>query len=144
MYRVDVVACSVAEAVRRAGGWIFDHTMQGWAVTVVVPRPHDVRPLQILGASVCESRSDRLAAQILLDADGGPEVSPVEHRLSSAAGHFKAQALIAAQLPPMVERSEKLFAAAPSAPPGYPSGGRSRWPNVKIVDAQPLTVTRSS
>ncbi len=38
-YRVDVVASSVADAVRRAGGWIFDRSMQGRVVNVVIPIP---------------------------------------------------------------------------------------------------------
>jgi hypothetical protein len=29
-YRVDVVATTVSDVVRRAGGWIFDRVMQGW------------------------------------------------------------------------------------------------------------------
>lgn len=50
--RVDVMAGSVADAVRRAGGWIFDRSMQGWAINLVIGRPGDTRPIEILGATV--------------------------------------------------------------------------------------------
>ena len=53
-YRLDVVAASVADVVRFAGGWLFDRAMAGWDVTVLLAdhaadHPDD-RPLQILGA----------------------------------------------------------------------------------------------
>ena len=53
-YRLDVVAAGVLDVVRFAGGWLFDRTMAGWEVTVLLADhsaddPHD-RPLQILGA----------------------------------------------------------------------------------------------
>ena len=35
-YRLDVVAPSVVEAVRAAGGWMFDRVMAGWDVRVLV------------------------------------------------------------------------------------------------------------
>ncbi|OSC39940.1 hypothetical protein [Mycobacterium decipiens] len=53
-YRLDVVASSVVDVVRFAGGWLFDRAMAGWDVTVLLadpPADHpDDRPLQILGA----------------------------------------------------------------------------------------------
>lgn len=49
-YRLDVVASSVGDAVRYAGGWIYDRVMAGWDVTVLVGDDEDLRPLQILGA----------------------------------------------------------------------------------------------
>ncbi|BAX94399.1 hypothetical protein [Mycobacterium shigaense] len=51
-YRLDVVASSVADVVRCAGGWLFDRAMAGWDVTVLLSDPGDdadERPLQILG-----------------------------------------------------------------------------------------------
>ncbi len=50
-YRLDVVAPSVAEVVRNAGGWLVDRVMAGWDVTVLISGDDDgdVRPLQILG-----------------------------------------------------------------------------------------------
>lgn len=64
-YRLDVVAPSVLDAVRYAGGWIYDRVMAGWDVTVLVAADEDLRPLQILGAatlnldSVLEDWEDR-------------------------------------------------------------------------------------
>jgi hypothetical protein len=56
-YRLDVVAASVTDVVRFAGGWLFDRAMAGWDVTVLVPdqadQPDD-RPLQILGAQTLD------------------------------------------------------------------------------------------
>jgi hypothetical protein len=51
---VDVVAADVADVVRFAGGWLFDRTMAGWDVTVLVADHPDERPLQILGAQVVD------------------------------------------------------------------------------------------
>jgi hypothetical protein len=53
-YRLDLVAPTVLDAVRYAGGWVYDRVMAGWDVTVLVGSDEDVRPLQILGASVLE------------------------------------------------------------------------------------------
>ena len=53
-YRLDVVAASVVDVVRFAGGWLFDRAMAGWDVTVLLADPADVRPLQILGAQTMD------------------------------------------------------------------------------------------
>ena len=53
-YRLDVVAADVADVVRFAGGWLFDRTMAGWDVTVLVADHPDDRPLQILGARIVD------------------------------------------------------------------------------------------
>ena len=53
-YRLDVVAPTVADAVKSAGGWIFDRVMAGWDVTVLVGNQDDLRPLQILGAATLD------------------------------------------------------------------------------------------
>jgi hypothetical protein len=53
-YRLDVVAASVADVVRFAGGWLFDRAMAGWDVTVLVADHPDGRPLQILGARMLD------------------------------------------------------------------------------------------
>jgi hypothetical protein len=47
-----VLAPSVVEVVRSAGGWLFDRAMAGWDVTVVTSDHSDSRPLQILGVRV--------------------------------------------------------------------------------------------
>lgn len=53
-YRLDVVAPTVTDAVKYAGGWIYDRVMAGWDVTVLVGGDEDVRPLTILGAGTLE------------------------------------------------------------------------------------------
>lgn len=47
--RLAVMAPSISEAVRSAGGWLFDQVMAGWDVTVLTADDADARPLQILG-----------------------------------------------------------------------------------------------
>lgn len=56
-YRLDVVAPSVTDAVKYAGGWIYDRVMAGWDVTVLVGGDEDVRPLTILGAETLDLES---------------------------------------------------------------------------------------
>jgi hypothetical protein len=51
-YRIDVLALSVPDVVRSAGGWLFDRVQAGWTVTVMLTEPGDIRPLQILGLSI--------------------------------------------------------------------------------------------
>jgi hypothetical protein len=53
-YRLDVVAASVVDVVRFAGGWLFDRAMAGWDVTVLLADLADDRPLQILGAQTMD------------------------------------------------------------------------------------------
>ena len=138
-YRLDVVAPTVLDAVKFAGGWVYDRVMAGWDVTVLVGDDEDVRPLEILGAevrdleSVMASWEDRPhpqtvavaadlfdrdarvrqgvlealeqgATEVTLWGEGLPaeldeSVDSVQHRLSSAAMAFKAQALAAANVP---------------------------------------------
>ncbi|MGD0702603.1 MAG: hypothetical protein ABSA02_22315 [Trebonia sp.] len=47
--RLTAIAPSTAEAVRCAGGWLFDQVLAGWDVTVVAVEMGDTRPLEILG-----------------------------------------------------------------------------------------------
>jgi hypothetical protein len=53
-YRLDVVASTVIDVVRFAGGWLFDRGMAGWDVTVLIADHPDDRPLQILGAQIVD------------------------------------------------------------------------------------------
>lgn len=53
-YRLDVVAPSVGEVVRNAGGWLVDRVMAGWDVTVLIAGDDDIRPLQILGVETAD------------------------------------------------------------------------------------------
>jgi hypothetical protein len=46
---MTAIAPSAAEAVRYAGGWLFDQVMAGWDVTVITAEAGDPRPLDILG-----------------------------------------------------------------------------------------------
>ncbi|OBI86777.1 hypothetical protein [Mycobacterium asiaticum] len=56
-YRLDVVASSVVDVVRFAGGWLFDRAMAGWDVTVLLTDHPDDRPLHILGARTLDLES---------------------------------------------------------------------------------------
>ena len=58
-YRLDVVAPSVAEAVRAAGGWMFDRVMAGWDIRVLLHHDAaaDDRALQIIGADTGDLES---------------------------------------------------------------------------------------
>lgn len=56
-YRLDVVASSVVDVVRFAGGWLFDRSMAGWDVTVLLTDHPDDRPLHILGAKTLDLES---------------------------------------------------------------------------------------
>ncbi len=75
-YRLDVVAPTVLDAVRHAGGWVYDRVMAGWDVTVLVGSDEDVRPLEILGAvaldldSVLESWQQRAHPQTVAVSAG--------------------------------------------------------------------------
>ncbi|WP_326545930.1 hypothetical protein QGN32_19560 [Mycolicibacterium sp. ND9-15] len=53
-YRLDIVAPTVTDAVKYAGGWIYDRVMAGWDVTVLIDKDEDVRPLTILGAETLD------------------------------------------------------------------------------------------
>jgi hypothetical protein len=53
-YRLDVVAANSADAVRFAGGWMYDRVMAGWDVTVLLADRTDERPLQILGVATSD------------------------------------------------------------------------------------------
>jgi hypothetical protein len=57
-YRIDVVASSVEDLVRSAGGWLFDRISQGWTVNASMTAPGDFRALQILGIRTASTRID--------------------------------------------------------------------------------------
>jgi hypothetical protein len=57
-YQLDVTASDVVDVVRSAGGWLFDRSMAGWDVTVVVTGGCDPLPLQILGVNTDPIESD--------------------------------------------------------------------------------------
>jgi hypothetical protein len=62
-YRLDVVAATVLDVVTFAGGWLFDRSMAGWDVTVLVANHPDDRPLQILGARVLDLEEVLMSVQ---------------------------------------------------------------------------------
>lgn len=53
-YRLGVVAPTVPEVVRCAGGWLFDRRMAGWEVIVIVADPTHTRAVEVLGATVLD------------------------------------------------------------------------------------------
>jgi len=81
-YRLDVVASSVVDVVRFAGGWLFDRAMAGWDVTVLLADHPDDRPLQIIGAQTLDLE-EALAA-----IDSGIETRPRPQALAAAADLF--------------------------------------------------------
>jgi hypothetical protein len=81
-YRLDVVASSVTDVVRFAGGWLFDRAMAGWDVTVLVADHPDDRPLQILGAQTTDLE------EALASMDSGTETRPRPQALAAAADLF--------------------------------------------------------
>jgi hypothetical protein len=81
-YRLDVVASSVIDVVRFAGGWLFDRAMAGWDVTVLVADHPDVRPLQILGAQTLDLE------EVLGAIDSGAETRARPQALAAAADLF--------------------------------------------------------
>jgi hypothetical protein len=50
-HRLDVIASSVPDVVRSAGGWLADRALAGWDVNVFVPDTDDVAALRILGVT---------------------------------------------------------------------------------------------
>lgn len=56
-YRLDVAAADAADAVRFAGGWMYDRVMAGWDVTVLLADRANERPLQILGVATADLES---------------------------------------------------------------------------------------
>lgn len=116
-FRIDIVTASISDAVRHAGGLMFDRSRAGWQVRVLTDDTAHERALTILGAQALPSScpedtprvSDRVAClaateTALPDRPGvllwrrpapGDSVhgAEVRHHLSSAAAVFKAQAL---------------------------------------------------
>src|SRR5579859_5475541 len=63
--RLVAIAPTTGEAVRCAGGWLFDQGLAGWDVTVITPELADRRPLRILGV-----RDHPLESALSYNADG--------------------------------------------------------------------------
>jgi len=61
--RLVVVGPTQAEAVRFAGGWLFDRALARWDVRVLTTGRIDPRPLQILGARPMDVLSERVSPE---------------------------------------------------------------------------------
>jgi hypothetical protein len=57
-HQLTVLAASMGDVVRLAGGWLFDQAQAGWDVNVWVRQRPDLRPLTILGASALDGDSE--------------------------------------------------------------------------------------
>ncbi|WP_156662569.1 hypothetical protein [Mycobacterium sp. 1274761.0] len=57
-HEMTVVAADVADVVLSAGGWLYDRSMAGWRVSVLVSDRADDRALRILGADVFDLSGD--------------------------------------------------------------------------------------
>ncbi|WAC54176.1 hypothetical protein [Gordonia sp. SL306] len=56
-YRLTVMATTPSEVVEFCGGWLFDHAMAGWDVSVhILDRGASTVPLEILGTRVLDLR----------------------------------------------------------------------------------------
>jgi hypothetical protein len=53
-YQLNVIAADVADVVQSVGGWLFDRSMAGWDVNVLLADDNDARPLWILGVRTFE------------------------------------------------------------------------------------------
>jgi hypothetical protein len=125
-YRLDVVAPTVLDAVRFAGGWIYDRVMAGWDVTVLIGTDEDVRPLEILGAevrdleTVLESWEDRPHPQTVAVAadlfDGDSRVRKhVLNALEQGATEVTLWGALPAELDDSVDSAEHHLSAAARA-----------------------------
>lgn len=156
--RIHIVAPSVVDVVKHAGGWVFDRVTAGWHVVVIVGELVDDRPLRILGANslsletamssnrlcghpqslavptelfetdsrvrnwVLKALEHRLTQVALWGRSCPPELSDNvdfgQHRLTTAARAFKAQALVAAGVGDVpVDDTEDFHAGASALPP---------------------------
>ena len=93
-YRIDVVACSVEDLVRSAGGWLFDRINEGWTVNATMTDARDVRPLQILGLRT-----------VFTDNDAG-SITDVPHPLGAADALLASDARVRGRIVEAFNRGE--------------------------------------
>jgi hypothetical protein len=76
--RLTVIASSLAEVVRYAGGWLFDQAMAGWDVAVLTADHADPRPLRILGARAYASAPADVSedTEVFRRAGSGAQAKP--------------------------------------------------------------------
>lgn len=82
-YRLDVVAPDIGDAVRFAGGWMFDLALAGWEVRILVAQRADDRPCRILGARAVDIEAH------LTPASGFPEIVAVAAELLISNSHVR-------------------------------------------------------
>lgn len=58
-YALDIVASDVVEVVSSLGGWMYDHRMAGWHVSVAVRDRRDECALAVLGVKVVDLQEIR-------------------------------------------------------------------------------------
>lgn len=117
-YWIDVHCTQVADIVQYAGGWLFDHVMAGWQVTVNVDANQDLKPLQILGIrpqSLVRDGED-VHTEVLVwgergadDGEGTHGLCTARYPLSIAARAFKAHALRAADIQMEADHAVEFF-----------------------------------
>lgn len=90
-YRLDVVAPSVPEVVKFAGGWLVDRVMAGWDVTVLIDGTQNLRPLEILGVGT----QDLEGALEMWDDRPHPQTVAVASELFSADARVRKGVIIA-------------------------------------------------
>lgn len=66
-YRVDVLGATAPDVVTACGGWLFDRTLAGWQVRVLLADGAGAEPLSILGVTVAD-----LASNLPMLAAAGP------------------------------------------------------------------------
>lgn len=88
-----VVAPTTVEAVRCAGGWLFDRVMAGWDVTVLTADHSDSRPLRILGARAADLEG-ALASPV---RGPGPQAIAVDGQLYESDARVRRMVLAAVE-----------------------------------------------
>jgi hypothetical protein len=113
---------------------------------VLITQPCDTRALAKLGATVNwphVTHPDFPVPQIVLATDNEPSGGDlVEHRLSSAACLFKAHALIAVDLPPLVDTHESFWVAGQPGKSKDLTAVVARGRAPEVFDAQVVTAVR--
>ncbi|MFY9919516.1 MAG: hypothetical protein WAL26_14100, partial [Mycobacterium sp.] len=69
-YHLHAIAPASAEAVAVAGGWLLDHALAGWRVTVWLQDCDDAQPFRILGATPRDLRAAWQRFEVDDDASG--------------------------------------------------------------------------
>jgi hypothetical protein len=114
------------EAVRFAGGWLFDRVMAGWDVTVLTADHADPRPLRILGA-----RSADLEC-VLAQPFRGPQPSA----MAVCAGLYRADARVRRMVLWVLAEEQAEVRLWDEGRPGEAGGGELWMPHRLSVAAR--------